>query len=124
MIQHFIKKYKIDKEIEKLNALKINEIREELQQEKHNNLFVEMDDLFIKVQGKKLNEKLRIREAILHTKSDNKLSNVLCLFFTKKCNEKITENNNLDYVISTIKKQLNILNSRNKNLILNGDGAP
>ena len=123
MIQHFIKKYKIDKEIEQLNAFRINEIRQELQQEKHNNLFVEMDDLFIKIQDKKSNEKLRIREAIFHTKNDNKLSNVLCLFFTKKCNEKITENNDLNYVISNIKKQLNILNSSNKNLILNGDGA-
>lgn len=83
-----------------------------------------MDDLFIKIQDKKSNEKLRIREAILHTKNNNKLSNILCLFFTKKCNEKITENNDLNYVISNIKKQLNILNSSNKNLILNGDGAP
>ena len=124
MIQHFIKKYKIDKEIEQLNAFRINEIRQELQQEKHNNLFVEMDDLFMKIQDKKSNEKLRIREAILHTKNNNKLSNILCLFFTKKCNEKITENNDLNYVISNIKKQLNILNSSNKNLILNGDGAP
>ena len=88
MIQHFIKKYKIDKEIEQLNAFRINEIRQELQQEKHNNLFVEMDDLFIKIQDKKSNEKLRIREAILHTKNNNKLSNILCLFFTKNVMKK------------------------------------
>ncbi|MDP4042919.1 Mbov_0401 family ICE element transposase-like protein [Mycoplasmopsis arginini] len=122
LLNLYIKKWKIQEQIEEKNR--------ELISEKNNNfsklnedIFLEIDDLFIKHKQNFKLEKMRVREVILHTKNCFQNRNILCMFFTKNINEKTTKNNDLNYVINKVKEQLESINLRDNNIIINGDGA-
>ncbi|QJR44158.1 Mbov_0401 family ICE element transposase-like protein [Mycoplasma miroungirhinis] len=120
------KRFKINEQISLKNDLKIEENKSIFKASKNEKINLEVDDLFVNIQGKKYGEKLRCREAILHTnfiKNKSKKSAVLCLFFLKKVSDKNTETNDLNWVSSNLNHYLNSLNIDRNSVILKGDGA-
>ncbi|WP_334199272.1 UPF0236 family transposase-like protein [Mycoplasma capricolum] len=80
-----------------------------------------MDDLYINHQAEK-KKKMRVREIIFHTQKNNKLENVLNLFFTKNLDERLNEFNDLNFVFNTI-KEITKQTKTTKKIVVNGDGA-
>ncbi len=58
----------------------------------------------------------------MHTVNGSKLSNIINMFFTKNIDEATTKFNDMQFIKTTVSKQLNKFKS-NKEIIVNGDGA-
>ncbi|PTD31807.1 Mbov_0401 family ICE element transposase-like protein [Mycoplasma leachii] len=120
LLNHYLQTLEISKKIEQKNKEKLDSLKTNLFNW-NDQIYIEMDDLYINHQAEK-KKKMRVREIIFHTQKNNKLENVLNLFFTKNLDERLNEFNDLNFVFNTI-KEITKQTKTTKKIVVNGDGA-
>ncbi|UOE63548.1 UPF0236 family protein [Mycoplasmopsis bovis] len=120
LLNYYLNKLKIKEKLLDKNEQILTEIKSNLANN-NEKIYLEMDDFYIFHKSTKV-KKMRVREVIAHTLKNNKLSNVINMFFTKNLDDKTTKNNDLEFIETTINKEL-ITNNYTQKLIVNGDGA-
>ncbi|WFQ93060.1 Mbov_0401 family ICE element transposase-like protein [Mycoplasma feriruminatoris] len=120
LTQFYIKKFHIFEQILITNFEKLQQKQAELEQT-NEQIYVEMDDLYINHQANE-KKKMRVRQIIFHTQKNNKLENVVNLFFTKNLDEKTNEFNDLNFIFDTLNK-LKKQSKNSQKIVVNGDGA-
>ncbi|WP_373438813.1 Mbov_0401 family ICE element transposase-like protein [Metamycoplasma equirhinis] len=121
LVNYYINTFNLEQKIEAKNQEILNKNITNLNAQ-NGHIFLEIDDLFIKCKSNQKCQKYRSREIIIHSKNNKKLNNVINIFFLKNLAEETNENNDLNFVIKTLKQNISVINS-NKKLVVNGDGA-
>ncbi|MCE6056371.1 UPF0236 family protein [Mycoplasmopsis agalactiae] len=120
LVNYYLKAFNLKEKIEKKNNEILANIESNLQKT-NSKLMLEMDDFYIFHKSERI-RKMRVRQVIMHTVNGSKLSNIINMFFTKNIDEATTKFNDMQFIKTTVSKQLNKFNS-NREIIVNGDGA-
>ncbi|CBW53956.1 CDS22, conserved hypothetical protein (part of ICE) [Mycoplasma mycoides subsp. capri LC str. 95010] len=120
LTKFYTKKFGIFDQIQQENLKKLEQLERDFKQTDEQ-IYIEMDDLYINHQAEK-KKKMRVREVVFHTQNNKKLENVLNLFFTKNLDEKLNEFNDIEFIFKTLKEVMK-RTKNSKKMVVSGDGA-